>query len=548
MKLMFFSNHRCKLFLAMAFAAVSAVSCHNEDVITADEVMALQDRLDSLSRNYEQVRSQGSVYESQLGEKDSMIRAQTAEIQSLIAQLNRARVAVDADENVAQLREKNAQINTLKKQIGEQERQLKRLEKEVKASSGLVSAETQDQIAWYKSQAVRQERQISDLSEQVASLNTQVGEQNGTIITLKNEKQSLMQRVEALNSRVESLNSFVNTQKDNQDNAELAGCQQRVIQMEGEAVRLQQQLTSLQERVKTCDARQQERDQLDKQVTAMGLQVSQLQELLAQKDARLAVLESQRPGDNSEEVAARVSALREHIASQHEEIDRLTKEVQAKEAALQALQSSVDKGSVASTVSAADKKLSELQAMCENYAQEVERLRAENARLQTENDQLRDEMVQVQRDAEKALTDNSELVQKVALASILVTDGLEATPAKSINGNTVKSTEKASQVMGVRIEGRLLDNNVVDPGTITIYARIATANNRIVANGMPESFDMQGTPMQYTMSQDIEFTGTGRKVLMIWRKQPATEMAAGLYWVTLYANGNEIGKTSFMLK
>ena len=59
---------------------------------------------------------------------------------------------------------------------------------------------------------------------------------------------------------------------------------------------------------------------------------------------------------------------------------------------------------------------------------------------------------------------------------------------------------------------------------------------------------MNGTPMQYTVKQDIEFTGFSRKVSMIWKKLESVEMPAGLYWVTLYANGNEIGKTSFKLK
>ena len=140
------------------------------------------------------------------------------------------------------------------------------------------------------------------------------------------------------------------------------------------------------------------------------------------------------------------------------------------------------------------------------------------------------------------------LLQKVELASILVADGLTVTPAKSISGINIKPTEKASQTIALRIEGRLLDNNVVDPGTITIYARISTANNRIIANGTPEEFEMDGVTMQYTMSQDIEFSGAGRKIMMIWRKLPSVELASGLHWVTLYANGHEIGKASFVLK
>ncbi len=58
---------------------------------------------------------------------------------------------------------------------------------------------------------------------------------------------------------------------------------------------------------------------------------------------------------------------------------------------------------------------------------------------------------------------------------------------------------------------------------------------------------MNGITMQYTTKQDIEFTGYGRALTMIWRRSETTEMPAGLYWVTLYANGYEIGKTSFKL-
>ena len=126
----------------------------------------------------------------------------------------------------------------------------------------------------------------------------------------------------------------------------------------------------------------------------------------------------------------------------------------------------------------------------------------------------------------------------------------KVTPGKSVKtGNVVKPTEKASQVQVVRIDCRLLDNNVIDPGSITIYARITTANNRVLCNGAAEnySFDYNGTPMQYTTKQDIEFTGYGRAISMLWRKGESVEMAPGLYWVTLYANGYEIGKTSFRL-
>ena len=146
------------------------------------------------------------------------------------------------------------------------------------------------------------------------------------------------------------------------------------------------------------------------------------------------------------------------------------------------------------------------------------------------------------------MTENSRLAQKVEQASILVTNGMVVTPAKKFSGTTIKETDRADQTVGLKIECNILDNNVVDPGTVTIYARVATANNRLVSNGDAIAFVMDGVTMQCTAKQDIEFTGMGRKISMVWRKLDSVEMAAGLYWVTLYANGHEIGKKSFILK
>lgn len=538
----------CTLAAGLALFAFSA--CHNETV-SESEIAALQQRLDSINNAYEQLRASGDAYAGQLSEKDSMIRAQSDEIQSLILQLRRARAAASAPANDDLLREKNAQIAQMRKQLEVQDKQLKKMEAAARNSDGMVSAEMQAMIDRYKDQVAQQERQIADLNRQISGLNGNIASRDNTISSLQNEKNTLSQQVADLRQQTEQLNGQVSAlSKGRADIQQLNDCQQRVSQLQGESDGLRAQIDQLQQQVRQSGNDAQQTAELNRQVTDLRLQVSQLQQQLSQKDAQLSTLEQQQltTSQSGVDASKQILSLQQQVAQQQAEIDRLNGELNAQAAALQQAQNTSAQVKPAATVASANMKLGELQALCESYAQEIEQLRAENARLHSENEQLRTDMAQVQRDAEKALSDNSELVQKVAMASILVTDDLTATPAKSISGNTVKSTEKASQVVGVRIEGRLLDNNVIDPGTITLYARIASANNRIVANGTPDSFDMQGVPMQYTMSQDIEFTGAGRKVLMMWRKLPATEMAAGLYWVTLYANGNEIGKTSFLLK
>ena len=187
-----------------------------------------------------------------------------------------------------------------------------------------------------------------------------------------------------------------------------------------------------------------------------------------------------------------------------------------------------------------------MQTLCEGYVAEIERLKAENEQLKGENAKLKDKISS----SADLIAENERLQQKVKLASVLVTSDVIATPGKSVKiGNVVKPTTKASQTKVVRIDCRLMDNNVIDPGSLTIYARISDASNRVICNGNPENyiFDMNGTQMQYTVKQDIEFTGYGRNLTLLWKKNDSIELAPGLYWVKLYCGGYEIGKVSFKL-
>ena len=151
---------------------------------------------------------------------------------------------------------------------------------------------------------------------------------------------------------------------------------------------------------------------------------------------------------------------------------------------------------------------------------------------------------------EKLASENQTLEQKIANAKRLVTSELTATAMrKKCGGKGLKITKHSNKLEVVKIEARILANDVVDPGTKTIYARITGPNNRVLCNGTAEefSFDIDGSPMQYTAKQDIEFDGSARKVIINWSKNDNVNVIKGTYRVTLYADGQEIGKTSFKL-
>jgi predicted RNase H-like nuclease (RuvC/YqgF family) len=255
------------------------------------------------------------------------------------------------------------------------------------------------------------------------------------------------------------------------------------------------------------------------------------------------------------ECAAQVAQLQDQVANQQNEINRLREELAkqvalASEAAKNASNAADQtKASTAKTKGSINKKLAQLQAQCDEYYEELERLRAENIILKNENDSLRSQVVTMKKNVENVAVENAKMAAKMSRASVLSTSELNVTPLKRLSNGTGKPTSRASATHAFRIEGYLMGNSVVEPGTITLYAVITSPSNVVLHNGTVEQkFDANGVRTTYTMVQAYEFTGQTRPFDMSWSCDDQTELESGVYRLSLYANGNLIGVTEFKLK
>ena len=270
--------------------------------------------------------------------------------------------------------------------------------------------------------------------------------------------------------------------------------------------------------------------------------------------AHVAYLLGQRTDNESNpgaEYAAQVTMLQGQVSQQQAEIARLREEL-AKQTALaeEASKSNVDsKANIAKTKGSINKKLAQLQAQCDEYYEELERLRAENLMLKNENDSLRSEVVTMKKSVENVAVENAKMAAKVSRASILSTSDLTVTPLKRLSNGTGKPTSRASATHAFRIEGYLMGNSVVEPGTVTVYAMIVAPTGEVLHNGTVEQkFEADGVRSTYTMVQAYEFTGQTRPFDMSWSYDEEEELESGVYKLKLYANGNLIGVTEFKLK
>ena len=155
------------------------------------------------------------------------------------------------------------------------------------------------------------------------------------------------------------------------------------------------------------------------------------------------------------EYAAQVAALQNQVANQQNEINRLREELAKQAAVAEASQKSQapaeTKTDIAKTKGSINKKLAQLQAQCDEYYEELERLRAENIILKNENDSLRSEVVSMKKNVENVAVENAKMAAKVSRASVLSTSELNVTPLKRLSNGTGKPTSIASATHAFRI-------------------------------------------------------------------------------------------------
>lgn len=473
--------------LALAFLTMGGlVSCNHSDS-NDEEIEVFQERLNSLMAEYDQIKVDYDVYKDSLKTADSIILAQAAEIQNLINQLKAAKAA--AARPAAQPAASTADIAALAKQ----EAELKAKQKQIESLEEQLARQTEQlaQLEAKVSEGLAGEKTIvsNDDRTTIERLQKQLASQNRMIANLTNEKVVLVNRNDSLAAQMAAMVATGAKGANNEsENLEYAA---RIAQLQKQVNDQRNEIANLQAEVAS--------------------QMSLVSE--AQDKAREAIAEA------------------EHCKADAAKAAEAFKQSEAQA-----------KGAV-------NKKLNELQNLCDQYLAEIERLRAENEQLTEENTMLRTQVTNLQDEAEQTAVANAKLAVKVSRAAILVTQDVQAIPVKRV-GSSGKETNRASATDGLRISGTILDNHVVDPGTITLYARLTDPNNRVITNGSFEeySFDADGVRTMYTTAIAIEFTGETRTFEMAWAKDPQIELTPGIYKLAIYANGNVIGTTTFRLK
>jgi len=178
-----------------------------------------------------------------------------------------------------------------------------------------------------------------------------------------------------------------------------------------------------------------------------------------------------------------------------------------------------------------------------NYIIQVDSLNRRNVLLMAENSQVKEDFAQSVSKNQQLEQEKGHLQEKIKVAA-----QLEATQLVAAGINTRgKDAESARRATQIRISFVLSKNVTAPRGNKMIYVRIQEPNQMLFQKSSNDVFPFEDLKIPYSAKREVTYEGNELPVNIFWDNAGA-EFLPGNYSVDIFADGNNIGTTTFNLK
>lgn len=185
-------------------------------------------------------------------------------------------------------------------------------------------------------------------------------------------------------------------------------------------------------------------------------------------------------------------------------------------------------------------ELKTLRDILRDLVHQVDSLQQLNIQLNNENQNLRTANEQQQLHISNLTGEKEALTEKVTIAAQLDATGIHAQG----NNKKGKATDKIKDVKKFVVSFNISRNVTAQAGNRSIYVRITTPTGDVLSHG--GSFNYENRSIEYSMRKDIEYNGEETGVTVYW--DVAETLSAGTYRADIFADGSNIGHTTFTFK
>jgi chromosome segregation ATPase len=250
--------------------------------------------------------------------------------------------------------------------------------------------------------------------------------------------------------------------------------------------------------------------------------------LTAEKDSLQSHLVQLR--DDYDELMTDNDSLNQHLNEEKEKIDDLLAEIKTVKATnyykIKQLQN----------------ELGTLRTVAKSYIRQIDSLNTMNQELVAENILVKNEIKAAKSQNVELSEQNKNLSGKVEMASALGTKELRAYPINKRG----KENNKINKIQKIKVTFTLKENVLAQAGERDIYVRIAGPDDYILAKSEQDLFEFEGQQIVYSAKRPVNYTNDDLEVTIFWDNNGA--LITGTYEVYIFADGNEIGDTQFIIQ
>jgi len=184
-----------------------------------------------------------------------------------------------------------------------------------------------------------------------------------------------------------------------------------------------------------------------------------------------------------------------------------------------------------------------LRGIMKNYIIQVDSLNRRNEILMAENVEVKENFAQSESKNQQLEKEKEHLQEKIKVAQ-----QLEATELVAIGINSRgKDAESARRAEQIRVSFTLSKNITAPRGNKMIYLRIQKPNQVLLQQSPDDLFQFEDLKIPYSAKREVTYEGNTLPVNIFWDNggQPFLE---GEYTVDVFADGNNIGTTKFVMK
>lgn len=184
-----------------------------------------------------------------------------------------------------------------------------------------------------------------------------------------------------------------------------------------------------------------------------------------------------------------------------------------------------------------------LRNIMKNYIIQVDSLNRRNEMLMAENSQVKQDIAVAESKNMQLEEEKGHLQEKIKMAA-----QLEATELSAMGVNARgKEAESARRATQIRVSFTLSKNVTTPRGEKTIYVRIQNPNQLLLQKSESDVFPFEDLKIPFSAKREVTYEGNALPVNIFWDNAGA-EFTPGEYTVDVFADGNNIGTTTFTMK